>query len=77
MHDCQYKDECLKYVMLEQEKKDKRRKELLGEKKNFLYILKLIKYRREIVKKPECDTMCWVALEAKRDKENKHKRGIQ
>ena len=76
MYECEYKDECLKYVMLEQEKKDNKRKELLGEKKNLLYLLKSLKYRKEKVRKPECDTMCWVHLEIKRDKEKKHSRFV-
>lgn len=76
MYECEFKDICQKYIMLEQEKKDSRRKELLGEKKNLLYYLKAIKYKKEIVRKPDCDSMCWVKLDIKRDKEKKHGRFV-
>ena len=75
-YNCEYKDECQKYIQLEQDKKDLRRKQLLGEKKNLLYYLKLLKYKKEVVRKPDCDSMCWVHLEIKRDKEKKHGRFV-
>ena len=53
MYECEYKDECQKYILKEQEKKDEQRRELLGEKRNLLYYLKLLKYKREIVRKPD------------------------
>ena len=72
--ECPYEKICGSYVILEQHRRNVRRKQLLGDKKNLLYYLKAIKYPKEIVTKPECDHMCWVRLDIERDlKKNKHR----
>ncbi len=73
--DCPYKDLCNSYIIKEQHKLNVQRKQLLGEKKNLLYYIKSIKYPKQIVTKPDCDSMCWVKLEITRDlkKNNKYR----
>ena len=70
MYNCIYKDECLKYIELEQKNRWTSKKNL-GEKKNLLYYLKALKYKKEVVRRLVCDAMCWVSLDIKRDKERK------
>ena len=71
--DCPYQNLCSAYIIKEQHKINEQRKQLLGEKKNLLYYLKSIKYPKQIVTKPDCDSMCLVSLEISRDiNKNKH-----
>ena len=55
--DCPYQNLCSAYIIKEQHKINEQRKQLLGEKKNLLYYLKSIKYPKQIVTKPDCDSI--------------------
>ena len=72
---CKYEDKCKEYIFKEQQKIDEQRKQLLGEKKNLLYYLKTIKYKREIIRKPDCDSMCWVKLDIQKEEMKNKYRG--